>query len=65
MIDRGVQKLTGDNLKVVAAEFSTYSLAVFVMSVIAWHTHARPQLELKTRPRFCPVSLSLFNPSYL
>jgi hypothetical protein len=31
-----VQKPTGDNLKVVWAEFSTLSQTVFVMNVIAW-----------------------------
>jgi hypothetical protein len=25
------------------------------------HRQARPQLELKTRPRFCPVNLSQLN----
>jgi hypothetical protein len=54
-----VLKLKGDSLKVVCAEFSTLSLAVFVMSVIEWHLQARPHLELKTQPRFHPVCLSL------
>jgi hypothetical protein len=56
---QGAQKLMGENLKFVWDEFSTLSLAVLVMSVIARHSQARPCLELKTRPRFCPVSLSL------
>jgi hypothetical protein len=59
MYRRGAQKPTGKNLKVVAAEFSTLSQAVFVMSVIAWRRQARPHLELKTQPWFCPVSSSL------
>ncbi len=29
------------------------------MHAIAWHIQACPSLELKIRPRFCPVSLSL------
>ncbi len=49
----------GENFKVVCAKFSTLSQVVFVMSVIARHTQARACLDLKTRPRFCPVSLSL------
>jgi hypothetical protein len=32
----GAQKLMGDNLKVVWAEFSTLSLAVLIMSATAW-----------------------------
>ncbi len=35
-----------------------FKLGCFVISVIAWHTTARPRLELKTQHRFCPVSLS-------
>ncbi len=49
----------GDNLKAVWAEFSTLSLAVFVISVNECHTQARPRLELKICSTFCPVSLSL------
>ena len=30
------------------------------MCTIAWPLQARPSLELKTQPRFRPVSLSLF-----
>jgi len=33
-------------------EFSTLSLAVFIMSVIAWQIQTRPNLELKTQPLF-------------
>ncbi len=55
----GAEKLTGENLKVVWAEFSTLSLVVFIMNVISLSRHVRPHLELKTRPRFRPVSLSL------
>jgi len=54
LLNPGAQKLTGDDLKVVCAEFSTLSQAVFVMSVIKLHRQARPRLELRTRPRFCP-----------
>ncbi len=38
------QKLTGETQKFVWVKFSTLSLAVFVMSVIAWHRQARPHL---------------------
>jgi hypothetical protein len=36
-----------------------FMLGHLVMHAIARHIQARPNLELKTRPRFCPVSLSL------
>ena len=39
---QGVQKLKGDNLKVVWAEFSTLILAVLGMSVIAMHIQVYP-----------------------
>ncbi len=53
------QKLTGDNLKVVCAEFTTLSYGVFVMSVITIQRQARRHLQLQTRPMFGPLSLSL------
>jgi hypothetical protein len=56
---KGAQKLMGDNLKAVRANFSTLSWAVFVMSAISKHTQACPFLELKTRPRFCSVCFIL------
>ncbi len=59
MLWRGVQKPTGENLKVVWAECSTLSLAVLVMSVTARYRQTRSHLKFKTRPRYCPVSLSL------
>jgi hypothetical protein len=42
----------GCNLKFAWAEFSTLSLAVFVMSAIAWYRQVHPHLDLKTRPMF-------------
>jgi hypothetical protein len=36
-----------------------FKIGCFVISAISWHKRERPNLELKTRPRFCPVSLSL------
>ncbi len=38
----------GDNLKVISAEFSNLSWAVFDMSVAAQHRQASLHLELKT-----------------
>jgi hypothetical protein len=45
----------GENLKVIRAEVSILSWAVFVMSAIAWHDQERPDLELKAQPKFRPV----------
>jgi hypothetical protein len=36
-LGRGVQKLTGENLKVIWAEFSTFKLGHFVMYAMAWY----------------------------
>jgi hypothetical protein len=36
-----------------------FKLGCFVICTTAWPLQARPSLELKTRPRLCPVSLSL------
>jgi hypothetical protein len=36
-----------EDLKVVCTEFSTLSLAVFVMSAISWYGQARPHLKLR------------------
>ncbi len=43
----------------ITAEFSALSLSVFIVSTISCHRQAQPHLELKTRPKFCTVSLSL------
>jgi hypothetical protein len=37
------QKLWGDNLKVVWAEFSSVALADFIMTVIAWNIDKHTQ----------------------
>ncbi len=52
------RKLTGDTLNVAWAEFSTLSLAGFVLCVIAQHRQAHPHLELKTQPMSCPVDFT-------
>jgi hypothetical protein len=49
----------GENLKVVWAEFSTLSWAVLQNVHNTSPIQTRPSLDLKTRPRFHPVSLSL------
>jgi hypothetical protein len=51
---------TKANPKVIWTKFFTLSLAVSVMNLIAWHTQARLQLELKTWLRFQSLSLSMF-----
>jgi hypothetical protein len=56
---RGERKLLGENKNVVWAEFSTLGQAVFVISAVAMYIQTHPYTTLKTRPRFCPVSLSL------
>ncbi len=42
-----MQSLTGENLKIVLAEFSTLSLAAFVMGVNAPYRQARPMDKLQ------------------
>jgi hypothetical protein len=49
----------GENLRVVWAEFSTLGLAVLQNVYNPWPVQIRPSLDLKTRPRFNPVSLRL------
>ncbi len=59
MYHRGARKLTGENLKVVWAEFSTLvGPFCYVCNYMAYR-EACLSLELQTRPRFRPVSLSL------
>ncbi len=57
---RGARKLTGVNLKVVSAEFSTLSLAVLQNVYNLLPIQTRLRLDLKTQSTFRPVSLSLF-----
>jgi hypothetical protein len=54
-LNRGAQKLMGENLKLVWAEFSTLSWAVLKMCTKLMYVDARTRLWLKTRARFCPV----------
>jgi hypothetical protein len=57
--DRGARKLRRENLKVVWAEFSTLSKAVLQNVYNLWAIQTRLSLDLKTRPRYRPYSLSL------
>jgi hypothetical protein len=59
VIERGAQKLTGENLKVVLGRVFNFKLGYFVMQAIAQYMQACPSIELKTRPRPCSDSLSL------
>jgi hypothetical protein len=56
MLSRGARQLKGENLKVVWAEFSTLSWAILLFIAHIMSIYARPCLELKTEPRFCPVN---------
>jgi hypothetical protein len=56
---RGVQKLTGKNLKVVWGQVFHFKLDSFAVIKEVHGAKARPCLKLKTRPRFYPASLSL------
>ncbi len=49
----------GREPKSCLGQFFNFKLGHYVIRAIAWHIQACPTLELKTRPRFCPVSLSL------
>jgi hypothetical protein len=53
-----VWKVIWSTLKVFCAMFFYFKLGLFVMHGIARHIQARPSLELKTWPRFHPVSFS-------
>ncbi len=52
------RKLTGENLKVAWADILSLSLAVIVTNVTERHD-TQSHLQLKTRPRFSPVSLNM------
>jgi hypothetical protein len=50
----------GENLRVVWAEFFTLSWGSFAfLEELHTANDANQNLKLKTRPRFCPASLSL------
>jgi hypothetical protein len=54
-----MQKLEGENLKVLWAEFSSLIWAVLLLGMPLNGNHTHPHLDLKTRPRFILASLSL------
>jgi hypothetical protein len=59
MFERGARYLTGDNLEVVWAEFSTLSWAVlFQSNLTAWHTHtATSRVENSAQVSSCNTML--------
>jgi hypothetical protein len=57
--NRRVRYLSGENLTVDLAEFSTLSWTVLLHINKSALVFVHPFLELKTRQRVCPVNLSL------
>jgi hypothetical protein len=55
----GSAKANGREPKSCLGRVFNFMLGCFVMCTIAWPIQVRPSLKWKTRPRFCPVSLSL------
>ncbi len=47
------------SVNLVWDNFLTLSKVVFDMIVTAWNRHAQLHVELKTRPMFCAISMSL------
>ncbi len=52
-------KAIGREPKSCLSRVFNFKLDCFVMCTTEWRIQAHPSLELKTRPRFCPVSWSL------
>ncbi len=57
--DAGSAKANGRETKSCLVRVFNFKLGCFVLCTIAWPIQARPSLEWKIRPRFCPVSLSV------
>ncbi len=55
----GSTKANGRKPKTGLGQVFNFTLGCFCYEATAWHEQARPHLELKTQPCFCPVSLSL------
>ncbi len=55
----GSVKANGSETKSCLGRVFNFKLGHFVMCTKAWPIQAGPSLELKTQPRFRPVSLSL------
>ncbi len=58
-LHRGAEYLTGENLKVVWAKFSTLFYIILLYCAVSACRDMQPLLELKTQPRVHPVSLSV------
>ncbi len=52
----GSVKANGSEPKSCLGRVFNFKLDCFVMYAIERHIQAHPSLELKTRPRFCPVN---------
>ncbi len=52
----GSSKANGRELKGCLGRVINFKLGHFIMHAITWHIQACLSLELKTQPRFCPVS---------
>jgi hypothetical protein len=59
LADAGSAKANGRETKSFLVQVFNSKLGCFVMCTTAWPIQTQPSLEWKTRPRFCPVSLSL------
>jgi hypothetical protein len=57
-MEQEARKLMGGNLKVVWGRVFNFKLGCFVI-IVAWPIQVQQSLELKTRPRFHPVSSSV------
>jgi hypothetical protein len=56
---RGVQKITGDNLKAVWPKFLHFKLGRFSVMKEVHGANVCPNLKLKIGPKYFPASLSL------
>ncbi len=59
MVELWSAKANGRERKSCLGRVFNFKLGCFVMCTITWLIQARPSLELKTWPRFPPVSISL------
>ncbi len=59
IVSQGSSKAHGREPKSCLGRVFNIKLGHFAVYALAQHIQVRPSLELKTWPRFCPVSLSL------
>jgi hypothetical protein len=59
LVAPGSAKANGIELRSCLGRVCNFKLSRFVMYSIDWHIQALPRLELKTQPKFRPVSISL------